>query len=238
MKPHGHSINEIRDRLSKKPQYSYLRDWVYGGIDGAVTTFAVVSGAFGASLGMMVIIILGLANLLGDGFSMAAANFLGTKAEKEEHEFYNAFEKEQINRMPVGEEEEIRQIFINKGFEGEELEKIVKRVVADENLWIKTMLQEEYGLAADIRSPWLAAISTFSAFIISGFIPLIPIIFHLKNAILLSTVLTAIVFFLIGSLKSQWSVHAWWKSGLITLVVGAIAAGLAYVVGIIFKMYG
>ena len=58
-------------------RHSYLKDFVYGAIDGAVTTFAVVSGVAGAGLSAGVIIVLGLANLVGDGFSMAASNFLG-----------------------------------------------------------------------------------------------------------------------------------------------------------------
>ncbi len=61
----------------------YLPEFVYGGIDGAVTTFAVVSGALGASLSSAIILILGFANLFADGFSMAISNYLSTKSQKE-----------------------------------------------------------------------------------------------------------------------------------------------------------
>ena len=76
---HGHSREEIRQRLSADPSQSYLRDWVYGGIDGAVTTFAVAAGVAGASLSPQIVLILGFANLLADGFSMAVANYSGTQ---------------------------------------------------------------------------------------------------------------------------------------------------------------
>lgn len=59
----------------------YLPDLVYGGIDGAVTTFAVVSGVIGASLGSQIILILGFANLFADGFSMAISNYLSKKSD-------------------------------------------------------------------------------------------------------------------------------------------------------------
>ena len=76
---HGHAPAEIRARLSSRPRESYLRDWVYGGIDGAVTTFAVVAGVAGANLSPHIALILGFANLVADGFSMAVANYSGTK---------------------------------------------------------------------------------------------------------------------------------------------------------------
>ena len=59
----------------------YLRDLVYGALDGGVTTLAIVAGASGADLGARVAIILGLANLVGDGVSMAAGNYLGMRSE-------------------------------------------------------------------------------------------------------------------------------------------------------------
>jgi len=80
---HEHSIAAISARLTAGPRQNYLRDWIYGGIDGAVTTFAVVSGIAGAQLAPWIILVMGFANLFADGFSMAASNFLGTKSEHE-----------------------------------------------------------------------------------------------------------------------------------------------------------
>jgi hypothetical protein len=82
---HGHNPHDVAKRLKQGPHVSYLRDWIYGGIDGTVTTFAVVAGVVGADLSTKVLLILGAANLFADGFSMAAANFTGTKAEMEEY---------------------------------------------------------------------------------------------------------------------------------------------------------
>src|SRR5688572_10784944 len=112
---HAHSRDEIRRRLSARPKESYLRDWVYGGIDGAVTTFAVAAGVAGANLPSKVVLILGFANLLADGFSMAVANYSGTKTEREQYERLAAIERKHIAVDPDGEREEIRQIFGKKG---------------------------------------------------------------------------------------------------------------------------
>ncbi len=83
---HAHTKKKIRERLSGQLKHSYLQDWVYGGIDGTVTTFAVVAGVLGAGLSTSIIIILGIANLLADGFSMAAGNYLSTKSEHDKLE--------------------------------------------------------------------------------------------------------------------------------------------------------
>jgi VIT1/CCC1 family predicted Fe2+/Mn2+ transporter len=71
---HSHDRDAIAARLAEGPKASYLPDAVYGAINGTVTTFAVVSGAIGADLSSRVVLILGAANLLADGFSMAAGS--------------------------------------------------------------------------------------------------------------------------------------------------------------------
>ncbi|HVT43591.1 MAG TPA: VIT1/CCC1 transporter family protein [Thermoanaerobaculia bacterium] len=234
MKEHEHTSEAIRERLDHGPRTSYLRDWIYGGIDGAVTTFAVVSGVVGARLSTNVILILGVANLLADGFSMAAGNFAGTRAEREEFERLRAMEYRHIRDEPEGEREEVREIFRRKGFEGRDLERIVQVVCSDRDLWVRTMLTDEHGLPHAIRSPLLAGGSTMSAFLVCGFVPLVPFIFGLPRPFELSLVMTAAVFFAIGSAKSRWSVIPWWRSGIETLLIGSAAAGIAYCVGLLF----
>src|SRR3990167_9934223 len=171
---HGHTPREIAERFAKSPSQSYLRDWIYGGIDGTVTTFAVVSGVVGGQLSPLVILILGFANLLADGFSMAAGNYLGTKSEVEQYQHYKSIEEKHIEVTPNGEKNEVREIFHNKGLEGSALEKVVDAITTNKALWISTMLQEEYGLPLILRSPKKAALFTFLAFVIFGLVPLLP----------------------------------------------------------------
>ena len=152
---------------------SYLRDWIYGGIDGVVTTFAVVAGVVGADLPSRIVLILGLANLVADGFAMAAGNYSGTQAERDDYDRLLAVERKHIAIVPDGEREEIRQIFGAKGFSGDQLERIVDVITADDSRWAKTMVVEEYGLAPTPKSPTLAAFSTFAAFMLCGLVPLV-----------------------------------------------------------------
>jgi VIT1/CCC1 family predicted Fe2+/Mn2+ transporter len=232
---HEHTIEAISKRLSDGPRHNYLRDWIYGGIDGSVTTLAVVTGVVGAHLSPIVIVIMGFANLIADGFSMAASNFLGTQAEHDDMDRLETIERRHVELTPAGEREEVRQIFSRKGFAGNDLQRIVDLITSDRERWVRTMLTEEYGLPLEARSPWLAAISTFSAFAICGLAPLLPFLIGVANPFRLSVVLTGIVFFAIGSLKSGWSTISWWRSGLSTLFVGSLAAALAYVVGVVLK---
>lgn len=232
---HDHSPEAIRERLSAGPRHSYIRDWVYGGIDGSVTTFAVVSGVIGASLSPVVILVMGFANLVADGFSMAASNYLGTKAEQEDFKRLEVIEYRHVDTNPEGEREEVRQIYREKGFEGEDLERVVELITSDRTRWVRTMLTEEYGLPLEVRSAKLAAFSTFSAFSLCGLVPLLPFILGVSRAFAISTVLTGVTFFAIGAVKAKWSTKAWWRSGLETLFVGSIAALLAYGAGLLLK---
>jgi len=232
---HEHSPDAIHRRLESGPTHNYLRDWIYGGIDGAVTTLAVVTGVAGAQLSSWIILALGFANLFADGFSMAASNYLGTKAEHDDWRRLEQIEHRHIDLAPDGEREEVRQIFERKGFEGEELHRIVELTTADRDRWVKTMLTDEYGLPHEVRSPWIAAVSTFTAFLICGLAPLLPYLFRTEHSLLLSVTLTAMVFVIIGSIKSRWSTSPWWHSGLTTLLVGTIAAALAYLAGVLSR---
>lgn len=228
---HGHHPGEIARRLEMGPRASYLRDWVYGGIDGTVTTFAIMAGVVGANLSPGVVLILGIANLLADGFSMAAANYTGTKAEHDEYEQLRRMEERHVDLAPEGEREEVRQIFQGKGFEGEALETAVSVITEQRERWIDTMMTEEHGMPAVARSPLKAGLMTFIAFVVCGSIPLIPYTLRLAEPVLPATIMTGLTFFAIGSFRSYWSPTPWWRAGIETFAIGMLAAGVAYLVG-------
>lgn len=230
---HRHTSEAIRSRLHRKPRISYLRDWIYGGIDGVVTTFAVVASVVGADMPSAVVLVLGLANLVADGFAMAAANYSATRAERDEYDHLLAIEHKHIAVIPAGEREEIRQIFAEKGFSGDELERIVAVITSNEARWTKTMMMEEYGLAPSPRSPALAGGSTLCAFILCGLAPLLS--YLEAGGFTASIIATGFAFFAIGAAKSHWSLISWWRSGLKTLFIGMVAAALAFLVGLLFK---
>ncbi len=234
MTDHGHSQQEITARINAPPGRGVLRDIVYGGIDGSVTTFAIVAGVAGAGLSPFVIVALGLANVLADGFSMAAGNYSGTKAELDNIRRIRAIEERHIALYPDGEKGEVREILSQKGLSGAVLEDATSAITADRENWINLMIEGEYGLGSVDPHPMKAATATFMAFLIAGLIPLLPFLAGMDAAFSTSAWMTLGVFFAIGALKSRWSLAPWWRSGLETLAIGGAAAAIAFLVGSLF----
>lgn len=170
-------------------QRAYLPEFVYGGIDGAVTTFAVVSGAIGASLSPSIILILGFANLVADGFSMAVSNYLSTKSLVELHR--NHPDAKEFNKLG--------------------------------------------------KHPTKTALATFLSFAIIGLIPLLSFILATispvinENKFIYSFILTGVALAFVGAVKGEIVKKHPFKAGLETLIIGGIAAILAFTVGYLLR---
>lgn len=229
-----HHPDTIRRRLNTPNKAQTVPDAILGGIDGCVTTFAVVSGAFGAGFSASVAMVLGIANLLADGFSMAVSNYESIKAQQEYIDDVRERERRHIEQVPEGEREEVRQIFRQKGFDGELLERVVEIISQDRTVWVDTMITEEHGLQTQALSPVRSAATTFLAFLVVGMMPLLPYTLarlSTTQQFLASLTIAALMFFLIGMLKSLVYHRPILQSGLRTLLMGGTAAGLAFVTG-------
>jgi len=181
---------------------------------------------------------LGFANLLADGFSMAVSNYQGTKSQLERVEEARLSEERQIEEIPAGEREEVRQIFAAKGFSGETLERIVEVITNDRRLWVDTMLTEELGLEVEGPNPFRAALATFAAFLVVGIIPLVPFVIPglpTSTHFLASAIATGAAFFGVGAVKGLVLGRAALRSGLETLLTGGTAAAIAFVVGALLR---
>jgi VIT1/CCC1 family predicted Fe2+/Mn2+ transporter len=215
---------------------NYLGEFVYGGIDGSVTTFAVVAGATGANLDSSVVIILGLANLLADGFAMSVGAYLSTRAEQDNFKKNEDIEYREVENMPEQEEEEIRNIYRNKGFSGELLEQIVEVITADKDRWEDGMMKEELELVMDGKSSFKIGLVTFVSFVVVGFVPLCIYIWDYffdfpGNAFIWSASLTSLCFVGIGYFKSYINDTHKLRGMLETLSLGGMAALLAFLIG-------
>lgn len=216
--------------------HEYLGEFVYGGVDGAVTTFAVVAGAAGAHLDTGIVIILGFANLIADGFSMSVGAYLSHKSEQEHYDKHKQVEYWEVDHMPQKEREEVREIFMRKGFEGPLLEQVVDKICEDRERWVEFMMKEELEMTPNTKSPLGMGVATFVSFSLMGIIPLLAYLYNWftgrgEDLFLYASVLTSISFVAIGWLKSNVNETPRLKSIAETLLLGGVAAILAYFVG-------
>lgn len=230
------------DHMHKEGQFwlgglnRYLGEFVYGGIDGSVTTFAVVAGATGAGLSSQVIIILGFANLLADGFAMGVGSYLSHKSEQQNYEKHKQIEYWEVDNLPDKERDEIRDIYRNKGFEGELLEQIVATITADRDRWVDVMMKEELEMMQETRSPLAMGTVTFISFLLIGLVPITVYVVDYLNPssaplFVISSAMTAIAFLLIGWLKTFVTRSSALKGMTETLFLGGAAAAVSYWVG-------
>jgi vacuolar iron transporter family protein len=189
---HGHSQSEVEARIAAPSGRGHLRDIIYGAIDGAVTTFAIVAGVAGAGLSPFVILALGIANVLADGFSMAAGNYSGTKAERDDARRLEKVERRHLEDDPDGERREIREILRRKGLSGDVLEGATDQIASNSDAAVRLMLTDEYGLSPVEPNPLRSAIATFVAFLAAGFVPLMPFILGMPNAFTVAAAMTGV----------------------------------------------
>jgi VIT1/CCC1 family predicted Fe2+/Mn2+ transporter len=224
---------------------TYLKEIVYGGSDGIVTTFAIVAGFAGAqhdpassSLPILTVILFGMANLFADGFSMGLGSFLSIRAN---HDVYNNEknkEATQIQKNPEKEYWETIEILKLKQFSESDAKTIADIYKKNPSYWTDFMMRDEHGLAIpDNEKPVLVAISTFCAFVLFGSIPLMPFIFGLPtNVFALSCIFTILALFLLGVLRSSISKQSLTRSILETILVGSFSALIAFTVGTFFRI--
>lgn len=232
-----HRVETIRARLARPRGEGPLGDFVLGGVDGVVTTFAVVAGSAGGQLSGTTAIILGLANLAADGFSMGISNYLGTSSRRQEVLRARADENWQLDVHPEGERQEIREIFARKGFRGVTLDRIVEVITSNRKVWVDTMMAEELRLSEVSARPVRAGLVTFAAFCACGLVPLTPFVIGggLDDMLGVSLALSAGTFLALGICKGMVLGLPRMRSGFQTLVIGLVAAGLAYATGALLR---
>lgn len=232
------SIHQTNNWLSKYQEY--LGEFVYGGIDGAVTTFAVVSGAVGAGLDNKIIIILGFANLLADGFAMSVGAYLSSKSVKDNYNKHKLIEYWEVEHMPDMERKEVQLIYKNKGFTGHLLDQVVDTITADKDRWVDVMMKDELMMSEESKSPIMMGAVTYVSFIGVGLIPLIIYVWDYiadfsGNLFVWTSILTSLAFIFIGFLKTYVTQTSKLKGILETLVLGILAALVSYFVGDILE---
>lgn len=222
----------------------YLREIVYGGNDGIVTTFAVVSGFAGAQKDPMTnavpivsILLFGLANLFADGLSMALGSFLSLRADQDVYQSEKAKEHYEILHEPDSEFAETVEILKRKRFSEADARTLATIYRKNPTYWTEFMMKDELEMPnPEGEKPHRIALFTFLAFISFGSIPLLPYLFHLETgAFALSIGFTALALLALGILRASVTKQAVIRGIVETMLLGSIAASVAYIVGMFFR---
>lgn len=239
----------LKDEHAQSPFENYFKEVIYGGIDGIITTFAVVAGFSGAALSsdtttqlsFLVVLLFGLANLFADAVSMGLGNFLSVRSNQD---LYKAARKEELNEIRTNtqyEFDETVEILVQKGYSEEDAKTLATLYQKNETYWTDFMMNHELQMP-DPRgdNPLLTGFATFASFIIFGSIPLLPFIFagkaSAREVFMYSVVGTGCALVLLGLLKWRIVGGALWKSLLEVLLVGGAAAVVAFFVGSLFDV--
>ncbi len=218
------------------PGGSIVRELVFGANDGLVAAFAVASGVNGAGVKSEVILIAGLAELIGGTISMALGAYLSTKSQIEYFRGEMRRESYEVDNFPEVERQEIRDIYKSKGFTGEILEKVISHITSDKKRWVEIMMQEELGLSLDLTvSPLKSAVATGGAYAFGALMPILPYLFMSPaTGLIASAVLTLSVLFGVGAAKTIVTGKSPWRSGLESISIGGLAAAATFLVGKLF----
>lgn len=212
---------------------SNLRDVILGGQDGLVNVLGIVLAIATATKDINVIIIAGLAATFAESISMAAVAYTSSRAAKDYYLGMKKQEVKEIKDMPRVEIEEVRKIYYSKGFRGNLLEKIVKKITSNRDLWLDTMMKEELQMSPEeYKNPVRNAVIVGVSALIGSLIPLLGFFFlDISSAIIFSLTISSIALFITGTVKAKLTIGNWLKSGIEMFIVGMVAAITGYLIG-------
>jgi VIT1/CCC1 family predicted Fe2+/Mn2+ transporter len=212
----------------------YLRDLILGGQDGLVNVLGLVLGLTAAGSEARTIVIGGLAALLAESVAMAGVIYTSAAAERDYYESKLEQERREIREIPDAEREEVRDIFRERGLEGELLDRVVAYVTADPERWVDTMMRDELHLEKPEAAGITRAVLVGLSCAVGSAIPIVPyLVIAPSNAALIALISSAAVLFGVGVYKAVTLVGSWWRSGLQMLVIGMASALAGYAIGVL-----
>jgi VIT1/CCC1 family predicted Fe2+/Mn2+ transporter len=224
----------LADERRKASLLGEVREAVFGAQDGLVSTLAVVSTVAGASSERHIVLIAGIASGLAGIFSMAAGEYIGSKSQREIFEAQIVDEREEVHQRPGEAEAEIAYMLEEDGLPRDSAVHVASIMAQHPEVLLKTMVEKELGLVVEPEegSPIQGALVMGGAFGLGALPPILPHLFlGGGTAVITSVVLTLVVLFGIGVVKSRWSHRTWLASGMEILVIGALAGVIGYFFG-------
>jgi VIT1/CCC1 family predicted Fe2+/Mn2+ transporter len=223
-----------RERWHRSGRSGTLRAVIFGLSDGLVSNLALVMGVAGAAgdAGRF-ILLAGIAGLLAGAFSMAAGEYISMQSQRELFERQIALERAELEAMPEEEQAEMAALYRAKGFAQQEAEAIATRLFENPERALDTLVREELGLDPDeLGSPVGAASGSFVAFAVGAAVPVLPyVVGGGAAAFVASLVMSLAALFAVGAGVSLLTGRGTLFSGARQVVIGAVAAGVTYLVG-------
>ncbi len=229
---------EFHTHLDAHRHESKLSDVILGGQDGLVNVLGVILGVAAATSDPRIVLAAGMAATFAESVSMGAVAYTSTQADRALYESEMAREHRHVHLVPAIERDEIRKIYMDKGFDGELLDQIVDTITSNKDVWVAVMMAEELKLAPVHRHEVLrAAIIVGISAIVGSLIPLAPfVLLPVVPAIIASIAISAVTLFAVGAYKARATVGHWGKSGIEMTIIGVACAAVGYVVGLMFKV--
>lgn len=230
------SVEEVGKR-HKSFGSGTLRAGVFGLNDGLVSNTCLVMGVAGAAVEPNVLILTGVAGLLAGAFSMAAGEYVSMLSQKEMFEHQIAQEKDELERYPKEEAEELALIYEARGIPLAEARDVANKLIANPEKALDTLAREELGLNPDdLGSPIGAAISSFIMFSIGASLPIIPFLLGLSRGVEIAAAISGVALFAVGAALSLFSGRSALVGGMRMLLIGGAAAAATYMIGSLFDV--
>ena len=212
----------------------WLRPAVFGAMDGLVTNVSLITGVGGSGASAHTLALTGLAGLVAGAFSMATGEYVSVSSQNEMVQTEVDRERLELSRNPIGEQIELAAVFQAQGVDPELAAKVAAQISAQPDQGLMLHVREELGVDAEsLPSPWTAAGASFASFCAGAVVPLAPYLFGAPN-LGLALVLTALAAFVGGGVVARLTGRPFWRGGLRQLVLGALAAGATYLIGLAF----
>ena len=210
----------------------WLRPALFGVTDGLVSNFALVMGVAGADASVRIVLLAGLAGLFAGAFSMATGEYNSVRSQTELALAEIALERRELERAPEAEEAELAGLYRARGLEPALAREVARQFGRDPEVLWRIHAREELGIDPDnLPSPWLAAWSSFVAFALGAFVPVLAYAFDLGSPFAIAAMLSGIALFGIGALVGRITARSWIYTGTRQLLLGAGAAAVTYAVG-------
>ena len=218
-----------------------LSDFILGSQDGLVNVLGILLGLSAATNDTRLIIIAALAALGAESVSMGAVAYTSTLARQRVYEAERQKEIQEMRELPDLEREEVRTIFRTWGFEGDELEEIVRKIEAKPKAMLDLMMAFELNLASVSNDqPGRSALTVLAATVVGSAIPVVPYLIPglpILTSAIAAVVISAIALFGIGFYEARITVGSFWRSGLRMLLIGMGAGLVGFLIGVFAHVY-